>query len=105
MEALKGSERRYLRSQGHGLKPTVFVGKAGLTDAVLASIEQALLAHELVKVRFVDHKEARKELAVAIAERSGSALAGMVGHVALFYRPHPDPQKRRIVLPRRAPGS
>jgi len=102
MIALRGADRRHLRSLAHHLEPCVHVGKAGLTAAVVASIDQSLAAHELVKVKFVDFKEEKKALAAEIAERTGSALAGLIGHNAIFYRPHAEPEKRRVRLPRNA---
>ena len=30
---------------------------------------------------------------------SWRTMAGMIGHIAIFYRQHRDPEKRRIVLP------
>ena len=104
-EELAGYQRKALRGMAHGLEPAVMVGQGGLHDALLASVEQALLAHELIKVRFVDHKDEKKALAATIAERCGAHLAGLVGHVAILYRPHPEAKKRRIRLPRRNESS
>ena len=64
-------------------------------------MREALAAHELIKVRFVDDKERRRELAAELAEAVEAGLAGVVGHVAILYRPHPDAKKRRIELPQR----
>ena len=44
--------RKQLRSLAHALKPVVFVGKLGHTDALLKEIDTALLAHELIKIQF-----------------------------------------------------
>jgi len=56
--------------------------------------------HELIKVRFIDSpdKRRRADAVVEVQEKTESALAGMIGHVAIFYRPQPDPAKRKIVL-------
>lgn len=105
MNELKGADRRHLRKLAHGLQPCVQIGKAGLTPTVLAQIEQNLLAHELIKVRFIDHKDEKKALAAEIATATRSELAGTVGHLAILYRPHPHPEKRRIRLPRRGVAS
>ena len=43
--------RKALRAAGHHLSPVVQVGKEGVTAAVLAQLDEALLAHELVKVK------------------------------------------------------
>ena len=101
---LAGYERRALRALAHDLEPLVHVGRDGLAEGVLRSLDEALGAHELIKVRFVDQKEQRKQLAAEIAEALDAAVAGVVGHVAVLYRPHPRPEKRKIRLPQRDPA-
>lgn len=96
---LIGSERRYLRSIAHHLQPVVHVGKTGITPSVLAETDRALEHHELIKVRFLDHKEAKKTLSQTIAAETQSEMVGLVGHIAIFYRQHPDPEKRSVSLP------
>ena len=102
MKKLTGFQAKYLRSLAHGLKPVVFIGQKGVTDALLASTEQALDRHELIKVKFIEFKEKKQKRAIAeaIVMKTGCHLAGMIGHVATFYRPHSDPEKRRVVLPK-----
>jgi len=50
-ENLSNAEKKELRKKAHALKPVVMIGQHGLTDAVLAEIDLALNAHELIKVR------------------------------------------------------
>ena len=89
---LTGRQRKYLRGLAHGFEPLVHVGAAGVTDAVLAAVDGALAAHELVKVRL--HQPAAKhDDAEALATGTGSALCGLVGHVVILYRPHPEKPK------------
>jgi RNA-binding protein len=102
MPTLTSSQAKYLRGLAHNLKPVVFVGQKGVNPAVLESVREALAAHELIKVRFRDLDD-RRILAQGTAEvqrQTDSFLAGAIGHVAIFYRPHPDPEKRKISLPR-----
>ena len=98
MDPLHSGQRKYLRGLAHHLDPVVLIGKQGVTDTVIQSIEEALTAHELIKVRFNDHKDEKKALCAAIAERTASEVAGIIGHVAILYRPHPEVEKRRITL-------
>lgn len=93
---LTSSAKKQLRGLAHSLEAIVRVGKDGVTPGLLAEINQALLDHELIKVKFLDHKEARRELTQTIAEASGAGVAGVVGHVAILYRPHPEAEKRKI---------
>ena len=83
---LSGAEKRALKSQAQLLEAVVRVGHAGVTDAVVSSLDAALQMHSLVKVRFSDFKEERRTLAPQLAERTGSILVQQVGNVAVFYR-------------------
>jgi RNA-binding protein len=98
MAELTGAQRKYLRGMAHYLKPVVQLGKNGLTDPVIQSIDKALDDHELIKVR-VAGSDGKRELADQIAERTDSAWVGMVGFVVTLYRQQEDPEKRTIDLP------
>ncbi|QQR73898.1 MAG: YhbY family RNA-binding protein [Holophagales bacterium] len=95
---LSSAQRKRLRGLAHDLDPTVMIGKQGLTDAVLGEIDQALALRELIKARFVVAREEKKELAAEIESRLGCACAGLVGHIAILYRPHAEEEKRQIDL-------
>ncbi len=101
MTGLSSYHRKYLRGLAHGLKPIVFVGQKGLTSSLAAALDEALTAHELVKAKFVDEKDrAFKARTIDFLEQATvSDLVGSIGHIAIFYRPHPDPEKRKIFLP------
>lgn len=101
MKPLTSSQKKYLRGRAHSLKPVVLIGQHGLTEAVVQATESALSDHELIKVKFNDIKEKseKKALAASLEKACGSSLAGMIGHVAIFYRPHQDSKKRKITLP------
>ena len=103
MEALKGFQKKFLKARAHGLKPVVFIGQKGLTANVIDSIHAALDTHELIKVKFVEFKEKKQKAGIAdtIESEAGCQLVGMIGHIGIFYRQHPDPDKRKIKLPLR----
>jgi len=99
MSTLSSHQRKFLRGLAHHLDPAVLIGKHGLTPTVVASADTALTAHELIKVRFNDHKDEKQALAREIESQTQSELCGMIGHVAIFYRQQRDPEKRKIELP------
>lgn len=99
MEELTGAQRKYLRGMAHYLKPVVQVGKNGLTDPVIESIDKALEDHELIKVRLGDAQGQKKEMSDQITGRTRSHWVGMIGHVLTLYRRQRDPEKRTIDLP------
>jgi len=99
MPELKGRARTYLRGLAHGLRPVVQVGKEGLTDAVVRSIDQALLGSELIKVQIAADRDERRALAATAAAATGAECVGLIGRIAILYRTHPDPERRRLILP------
>jgi len=99
MDTLKGSQRKYLRAQAHHLKPVVMIGAKGVTSQLIGSVDSALNDHELIKVKFGDFKETKKEVSQEIAGKTKSELIGLIGNIAIFYRQHPEPEKRKIKIP------
>ena len=96
---LEGFQRRHLRGLAHHLTPVAQVGQGGITPAVCNGISDALLARELVKVRLVQFTSQRKVFAAELAEAVNAELVGLIGHVAILYRAHPEPERRGIDLP------
>jgi len=95
-EALTGAERRNLRRLAHGLRPVVQLGGAGLTPALLDAVDHALEDHELIKLQLAGERDERRELAEETAARTDATLAGLVGRMAILYRPARDPERRRV---------
>lgn len=101
MTAINSKQKKYLRGLAHTLTPAAYVGQKGLTESLVAEIETALTAHELVKVRFNDFKEreAKKEILDTIAQQTQAQIIGIIGHMGLLFRPQPDKDKQVIRLP------
>lgn len=83
---MKSNLRNYLRSQAHNIDPTVMVGKEGVSDAVVYALDQALLHHELVKVKFQSKKDQLKDLSNELAKKTNSELITTIGFISIFYR-------------------
>jgi RNA-binding protein len=89
--SLTNRERSYLKARAHALEPVVHVGQDGLTDRVVAEVDRALAAHELIKVRVgVADRAERADVCEAICARTGAAEVLRVGKVLGLWRPRPD---------------
>ena len=94
---LTGKQNRFLRGLGHGLRPFVMVGKLHLSEEVVKATNEALEAHELIKVKIQEGCLAdRKTVADELAAETGSAVVQVLGKTFLLYRPSDD---RIITLP------
>ena len=87
-----------LRSRAQRLDPVLKVGKQGLTDGFVKSVDAALDQHELIKVKFADLKDQKRELAPQLAGRTSSVLVTLIGNVLVLYRQQPDPARRKIAV-------
>lgn len=95
---LTSKQRAHLKSLAHHLKPIVQIGKEGLTDASVQSLNDAFRNRELLKLKV---QEAAPMSAAATAE----ALAGRIpeahvvqtiGRTLVLYRPHPESPEIRL---------
>ncbi|MED5534672.1 MAG: YhbY family RNA-binding protein [Pseudomonadota bacterium] len=84
---LSQTQCKHLRRLSHSLKPVVSVGGSGLTDNLLAELENALNHHELIKVRVrVGDRDRRDALLDDLINQSKATLLQRIGNVALLYR-------------------
>lgn len=97
---LKPKQRAYLKGLANTLNPIVFVGKDGADADVASALAEALLTHELVKVRFNAHKDEVAESAQNLADSAACDLVSVIGFVATYYRRAAEPEKRFIQLPK-----
>ena len=97
---LSGKEKRYLRSLANTVDPVVQVGKASVNESVLFSLNDALEARELVKVKVLKNcLDEVKDVAQELAEQSKSELVQVIGRNVVLYRPNPE--KPMIELPKK----
>lgn len=96
---LTSRQRGYLSALAVNIHPTVMLGKEGATEGVEKALAEEFKHRELVKLRFVDGKDERRETARALAERVGAELVRVIGYVAIYYKRAADPERRLIDLP------
>ena len=83
---MKKIDKKALKQQSHALKPVVMTGTNGLTPAVQQEIDQALQAHELIKIKLVADREERQAMTKIIIEAQGAELINQIGQMIVIYR-------------------
>ena len=79
--------RQQLKARAHSLNPVVFIGDKGLTEAVMNEIDQALMAHELIKVKIRgQEKQDRAAFAEQICSAISAELVQHIGNILVLYR-------------------
>ena len=96
---LSSTQLKKLKALGHALDPVVYIGKEGLSPSLIKSADQAIKAHELIKVKTgqnspLDRTVAGKELGRILE----AAAVQVIGRMTLLYRANPDlpADKRKI---------
>lgn len=97
MTSLTPAQRQFLKGLAHSRHPVVMIGNQGLTPAVLKEVDQALRAHELIKIRAgSDEAGARGAWLEEICRATGAAPVQRIGKVLVIYRAAANPA---ITLP------
>lgn len=97
-ERLSSKQRAHLRSLAHSLKPVIHVGTDGVTDAVLASVNDAFNTRELLKVKVqegapVDANEAARAMESRLEDVH---VPQVIGRTVVLYRPRPEDPEIRL---------
>lgn len=100
MSDLTSSQRSYLTKHSHKVKPVVYVGQNGLTEAVGAAVNEAFKHNEIVKVKFVSNKELKREISVELESYTESQMVRIIGNVAIYYKPFEERADRVLRLPK-----
>lgn len=95
---LTTKQRQFLKGLAHHLSPVVMLGGNGLTEGVLAEIDNALNHHELIKVKIAGADREVKQLIIQAIVRETKAIeVQTIGHILVLYRPS---EEKKITLPK-----
>jgi putative YhbY family RNA-binding protein len=106
---LTPAERQALKGRAHRLRPVVLVGGDGLTPPVVAEVDRALEAHELIKIRVMgEDRDARERLLGEVCAATDATPVQHIGRILVIYReqsekPVPKAPPARRPAPRRKP--
>ncbi|MBR1537694.1 MAG: YhbY family RNA-binding protein [Treponema sp.] len=96
MTELNAKQRKLLEKNAQSLNPLVLIGGAGVTENQIAQIDRVLNEHELIKVKFNEFKDEKKELSTEITQKTGSTFVRLLGNVLILYRPAKEIEERKF---------
>ena len=89
--SMTGKERAALRAEAHHLDVKVHIGHAGITPAILTSLDDVLRTHELVKLQVAKAGELdAKEAANDVANAMRAEVIQVIGRTFTVFRENPD---------------
>ena len=88
---LTSKDRQHLKNLAHAQKPVVLIGKKGFTDALHTEIHSALLAHQLIKIKFLEAAiDIQEEMIDKLCIKLEAELVESRGHIVTLYRLNPE---------------
>ena len=81
--------KRHVRHKLKDEKPTIWIGKEGLTPQISTEIEKQLNKNRMLKVKILKsalQQQTAKIIATKAAEDAEAALVEVRGHVFILYR-------------------
>ena len=94
---LTSKQRARLRAMANTLSDTVLIGKEGLTDAVIAQVEEVLEKHELIKIKILETAMlAPREAQQVLCEELDAEPVQCIGTKVVIFRVARQPENRHI---------
>ena len=93
-------QRAYLRGLGNALDPVVQVGKDGLNENLVTSVELLLQARELVKIKVLKNSDlTSKEVAESLSTSLNADAVQVIGTIIILYKKSTRKDFKHIELP------
>lgn len=87
---LNSRQRSYLKAYAANIEPSFQIGKGGISDAQVKSIDDYLTAHEIIKIKCLENSlYTAREAAEELADRTNSEVVITIGSKAVLYRKNP----------------
>ena len=84
---LTSKERSALRSIAANIEPVTQVGKLGVNESLIESLDKAIEKRELIKVTVLENSDlVPKQAGFEIAEKLGAEFVCATGRKLVFYR-------------------
>ena len=91
---LTTKQRAFLRAKATALDTTFQIGKGGVSENMLKSIEDALTAHEMVKIKCLENCEyTPKEALEGISEALEAEQVQVIGNKFVLFKISPEHRK------------
>ncbi len=96
---LTSKQRSNLRSIAQTIDPVTQVGKLGVNDALIESLDKAIEKREIIKVTVLENSDLiPKEAGFIIAEKLGAEFVCATGRKLVFYRRSNNQKIEHIVF-------
>lgn len=99
---ITSKQRAYLRKISHTIEPIFQIGKDGVTETLIAALDEALEKREILKVHILENALLdTRRTCDDIAKRLNAEPVQAIGSKFIIYRQARDEKNIKVELPRK----
>ena len=95
---ISSKDKQKLKGLAHSIKPSVIIGKEGVSKSTINSINNILENKELIKVKFNSFKNEKDSIAKEIENFCNATIVGQIGNIIILFKQNPDIDKRKFII-------
>ena len=95
---ISSKNKQKLKGLAHSIKPSVIIGKEGVSKSTINSINNILENKELIKVKFNSFKNEKDSIAKEIENFCNATIVGQIGNIIILFKQNPDIDKRKFII-------
>ncbi len=77
------------------MSAVIQVGKYGVSEELVRQIQAAISTRELIKIKFNEFKDEKKDLSYEIAEHTDSTVVRIIGNTTILYKEAEKSENRK----------
>ncbi|SHG97018.1 RNA-binding protein [Anaerosphaera aminiphila DSM 21120] len=94
---ITGKQRSYLKSLANSEKPLIQIGKGGVTESLIAQIDELLESHEIVKISVLKNAPIlARDISEEITNGTNAEFVQQIGNKLTIYRE--SKENKKIIL-------
>ena len=96
---LTSKQRSNLRSIAANIEPITQIGKLGINESLIESLDKAIEKREIIKITVLENSDLMpKEAGFEVAELLGAEFVCATGRKLVFYRRSKNPKVEHVVF-------
>ena len=95
---ISSKNKQKLKGFSHSIKPSIIIGKEGVSKATIKSINKIIKNKELIKIKFNSFKNEIDSMSKLIENSCKAIFIGNIGNILILYKQNPDINKRKYIF-------
>ena len=94
---ISSKERKKLKGHAHSIKPLIIIGKEGVSENTINTINDMIENKELIKIKFNSYKDQKNLLIKKIESSCNVNIIDQIGNIVILFKQNIDIEKRNFI--------